>query len=37
MQQHPRFDVLFNRFLQADNLIFTFILFQPESPVGKFL
>jgi hypothetical protein len=36
VQQHPRFDVLFDRFLQADNLIFAFVFFQAEGVFGKF-
>jgi len=36
VQQHSRFDVLFYGFLQADNFIFAFVLFQPEGTFGKF-
>jgi hypothetical protein len=36
MQQHPRFYALFYRFLQADNFIFAFVLFQAEGTFGKY-
>jgi hypothetical protein len=36
VQQHPRFDVPFYRFLQTDDFIFAFILFQAECTFGKF-
>jgi hypothetical protein len=36
VQQHPRFDVSFYRFLQTDDFIFAFILFQAECTFGKF-
>jgi hypothetical protein len=36
VQQHPRLDALFYGFLQADNFIFAFVLFQSEGTFGKF-